>query len=152
MGMEGDDDQIPDCNAAVDFPQPVPSEPWSRQRITSACTGDVRLCVSLKHGDAENPTDSDCEIMEYCFDAAYESAGKTLELPDLPGWSATDADCSNKFFEKGYVEFRGDGELGCNNVPRINRVQICPAKCATEAEKDSKECKKCGTARLRSSF
>lgn len=147
----GDADSIPDCNAAQDFPQPVPSEPWSKHRIRASCAGSVNLCVALKHGKADSASESDCTVMEHCFETAYDVAGKVLELPALPGWSATDGECSNQFHDEGgYVEFRGEGELGCEGKPRVKRVQLCPSECATDP--DSSVCKNCGNAGLSSDF
>jgi hypothetical protein len=147
----GDEDTVPDCNAAVSFPQPVPPEPWSKQRIQAQCAGSANLCVSLKSGKAKEASDADCSIMEHCFDADYDVAGKVVELDELPGWAATDAACSNAFSESGgYVEFRVEGDLGCEDRPRVRRVQICPTKCGADPEHS--DCKNCGNAQLSAAF
>jgi hypothetical protein len=150
---DGDDngDALPDCDPYVGFPQPVPEQAWSAQRLRSTCGGSARLCVALKHGSSDAPTDDDCVVTEHCFDVDYQTPGEIMELEPLPGWSADDAECSNAYYnDGGYVEFRAAGEIGCDGRPQVRRVQMCPNYCQPDSEQP--ECQQCATSRLASDF
>ncbi len=149
-------DALPDCDAYVAFPQPVPSEPWATHRFRSTCDGQATLCVALKHGQAEEASEDDCLIMEHCFDVDYQDVGEVVELPPLPAWSGQDGDCNEAYYyEGGYVEFRATGGIGCSDRADVRRIQMCPSFCTTKSpltEAEIAECNKCVGSSLQTDF
>jgi hypothetical protein len=133
------------CDPARTFPEPVPQQAWSAQRISSTCTGSGRLRLSVRHGRAEAVSPDDCLIAEreQAFD--YSQADQPLELPPLDAWSAQDPDCASAYEQDGgYLEFRIEsGTLGCGEADaKVTYVNICPLRC--DGHPEAPGCEVCG--------
>jgi hypothetical protein len=136
----------PECEASIGFPQPTPADPWSDQTLIAETTGSARLCIAMKQGSADAPTDGDCVLFEHCFDASYEVAGELKVLPALPAWAATDEACSRSYYsEGGYVELRASSDaLGCSGEgEQVRRLQMCPLDCQPDDARS--KCARCAT-------
>lgn len=123
---------LPSCDPYVGFPQPVPEDAWSSQRLIAETAGTAELCISIKQGKADAPTASDCALFTHCEQVSYPEAGTSLDLPDLPGWSAQDEACARAYYDNGgYVELKvTSSELGCGEGgEQVSRVQMCPNDC-----------------------
>ena len=134
------------CEPYVGFPQPTPKDAWSPQRVRGETAGEGTLCISLKHGQADKPSDADCTLVERCVEVSYDTPGETRELPALEGWSASDADCSNSYYETGgYVELRiTSDQLGCSEAgDDVKRIQFCPPGCKTDGSDPRPLCANC---------
>jgi hypothetical protein len=127
------------------FPHRVPAAPWTKLHISSPCTGNGKMCFSLRHGTAESPKDSDCVLAERCVDFDYQATdGSTVELPMMPGWTVTDQTCAFLYErEGGYIEFHAeDAEVGCaSGLEGSLRTQTCPVHCAEQP--DAAGCSAC---------
>ncbi len=137
---------IPECDPYIGFPQPVPADPWSEQSLIAEAAGDVRLCIAMKHGQADAPSASDCALFEYCFDATYDAVGEKQALPALPGWAASDEACSRSYYaDGGYIELRASSDvLGCGtDAEQVERIQMCPLDCDLETGDTREKCKNC---------
>lgn len=120
------------CEPTQRFPQPLSSQPWSAQRISSRCAGSGTLTLRVRQGQAKSARADDCVLTEQTFDFDYSQANKALSLPPLAAWSAQDEACSRAFeAEGGYLEFRVESErLGCGEADsKVNYVDICSARC-----------------------
>lgn len=127
-----DDKNQVTCPATRSFPQPVSSEPWSTQHISSRCSGTGTLTLRIRVGAAKDASDDDCILGEQSFDFEYGQANRPLQLPDLAAFSARDEDCSRAFEERGgYFELRVvSDKLGCGAAEeKVNYVDICLAAC-----------------------
>jgi hypothetical protein len=127
-----DQDDNVACDPTLRFPQPVSSEPWSTQSITSRCTGQGTLTLRVRQGKAKDASVDDCILAEQTLDFDYTQANKPLALPPVAAWSADDAACSRAFEEQGgYFEFRVQSEmLGCGAADeKVHYVDICLASC-----------------------
>jgi hypothetical protein len=134
------------CDAARSFPQPVPSQPWSTQRISSPCTGAGTLTLRVRQGKAERAQTSDCVVAEQKFDFDYTSAKTPLALPSVDAWSAQDAACARAYEEEGgYLEFRVESsQLGCgDDGTSLKFVNQCPVGCDLAQNRDLAKCKAC---------
>lgn len=134
----------PACDPYIGFPQPVPDEPWSEQSVIAEVTGDARLCISMKQGKADAPTDDDCTLFEHCADVVYETEGVRQALPPIPAWAASDEACSRSYYaEGGYIELRASSSaLGCaEGGDQIKRIQMCPLDCESGDTRD--KCETC---------
>lgn len=123
------------CDPTLRFPQPVSSEPWSTQSITSRCAGQGTLTLRIRQGSVKHASADDCVLSEQTFDFDYAQANKTLELAPIDAWSAQDEACSRAFeAEGGYFEFRVQSEkLGCGAADdKANYVDICLAACGDD--------------------
>jgi hypothetical protein len=142
----------PECDAYDEFPQPVPARPWSSQRVVAPAPGSARLCVSLRHGEADRPTDDDCVVFESCQDVDYKGSGEVDELAPLAGWSGEDGACNDAYYEDGgYLEVRVESsDYGCTAGDSVIRRQLCPRDCAPGDQ--SERCARCGDPSLVGQF
>lgn len=137
------------CDSARPFPQPVPEEAWSSQRIASPCAGHGTLSIKVRQGDAKEPSDDDCVIAEHTLDFDYAKAGAPQELAPVGAWSAQDQTCARAYEEEGgYLEFRIESEqIGCDRSgSTVKYVAICPVGC--DITPDQPKCKVCGGQQL----
>lgn len=127
-----DDAKHVQCDKTLRFPQPVSSEAWSTQHISSRCAGKGTLTLRIRQGRAKSASSADCVLAEQTLDFDYTRANNALSLPSLAAWSATDEACSRAFETSGgYFEFRLESEkLGCGAADeKVNYVDICLASC-----------------------
>ncbi len=138
------------CPAVSSVPPPLPSSDWSTDALTVDCEGRFELCYTLKAGNADAPTETDCEVAEVCVETWYRERGVRQELPNLPAWTGTSTTCARQFRDSGgYGEMsvRGlsvecdpiEGEGGERYV--FNRVNYCPIRC--NEMPDLPECERC---------
>jgi hypothetical protein len=141
------------CGSVVDLPPAAPSERWSTSRLNVDCAGQFELCYTLKAGKASAPKSDDCTLTRKCFDVWYEKAGKSQDLPDLPGWVATDTKCALRFKSVGgYGEMsvRGKSEEcdpvddGKGNAYVFERTTYCRPDC--NETPNAEECKDCSVS------
>lgn len=130
---------------------PMHSGDWSNNTLQVDCAGQFELCFTLKAGDVENPSDSDCVLAEICTSAWYPEPGEVMALPPLGGWTSTDTVCGQRFVDEGgYGEMSVLGESiecdpvddGAGNRYVFNRTGYCPAECSDNP--DLPECANCG--------
>jgi len=131
-------------------PSPQPGTDWSTDRLTIDCEGRFELCYTIKAGDADTPTSSDCTVMRTCVETWYAESGVAQELPPLPAWTSTDPVCTAQFRDSGgYGEMSVRGlSIECDPVDDgsaaeyvFNRVNYCPTICNTEPTRT--ECVMC---------
>ena len=141
------------CASIAELPPSAPTESWSTSRLNVDCAGQFELCYTLKAGRASAPKAEDCTLMRRCFDVWYDRAGRTQELPDLPGWVATDTTCAQRFKDVG-----GYGEMSVrglseecepvdngNNRPYVfERTTYCRPDC--NETPDAPECRDCSVS------
>lgn len=141
------------CDSVMDLPPPTPTERWSSSKLKVDCAGEFELCYTLKAGKASDPRPNDCVLMKSCVDIWYGEAGRTQDLPDLPGWVAKDSDCSARFKQNGgYGEMSVRGlSIECDPVddgdgdPYIfERTSYCSPDCNDNP--DSEECRDCSVS------
>ena len=142
------------CGSNVPDPPPRPDEDWSTSTLNVDCAGQFKLCYTIKSGDIDHPSASDCTVMQTCVDAWYPEAGTELELPPLPAWvsDTDDPSCSGEFDRNGgYGEMTVIGESiecdvvddGAGNPYVFHRTDYCPPSC--QATPDTEQCKACQT-------
>ena len=128
----------------------LPTEPWSKNRLTVDCAGRYELCYTIKAGAVTAPKDEDCVVASTCVETWYEEAGETAELPDLPAWVGDDPSCSTLFQSiGGYGEMTVKGlSVECDPVDdgdgmpyAFNRRGYCPPRCGSMPELE--ECQNC---------
>jgi hypothetical protein len=112
----------------------APAENWASDTLKVDCTGDFKLCYSLKAGNAMNPSPNDCQIVQICSEAYYSPANSVVPFPPLPGWLAdpSTVPCAQKFVDSGgYGEMSVVGQSDeCEGVNKVfNRVNYCPLAC-----------------------
>ncbi len=132
-------------------PQPVPSQPWSRDiTVKAACTGTGQLCVVLKAGDAKSIRQEDCELTRHCADVAYPTANLRLSLGALPAWVGTTS-CSARYEQLGgYLELSvASAQLGCG-ASAVERVPVCPSRCNDNPM--GAGCDMCGDGQVMTAF
>ncbi|HEX6243436.1 MAG TPA: hypothetical protein VFZ61_21130, partial [Polyangiales bacterium] len=147
------EDGEPVCDVGRSFPQPVPRDAWSAQRISSPCAGQGTLVLRVRQGEADEPQSDDCIIAEQRLEFDYAEKGETLTLPSLAAWSAQDQACARAYEEQGgYLEFRVESdEVGCGKDGVSARyVNQCPVKCDTDP--DAPGCEDCGQPTITNSF
>ena len=141
------------CDAVSDVPPPAPDEAWSKSNLKVDCAGQFKLCYTIKAGKASDPKADDCTVMRSCIDVWYERAEQTQDLPDLPGWSATDKACSERFTKSGgYGEMTVLGKsVECEPVDDgkgkayvFARTSYCGRDCADSPNSDA--CKACSVS------
>lgn len=117
----------PDANAP-------PPQPWSTDTLQVDCTGNFKLCYTIKAGDGKNPQPGDCTVVEVCTQGYYSPANAVVPLPDLPSWltgPAQDA-CVQQFVSGGgYGEMSVTGQSDeCEMVDKVfQHVTYCPLAC-----------------------
>jgi hypothetical protein len=129
----------------------VPDEPWSANTLDVDCAGQFELCYTLKAGDFDNPSASDCVLASVCIEAWYAEKGVEQTLPVLPAWNTKDTVCATQFVKNG-----GYGEMSVlglssecetiddNGDPLVfHRVGYCALHCNKPENKDLPECKDC---------
>lgn len=133
-------------------PPPAPSEDWSANRLTVDCEGQFELCYTLKAGDADSPSDSDCVVAEVCTEAWYEERNVTQEFPPLAAWAGSDPTCAAQFATTGgYGEMSVLGRtIDCEVIDDdrggryvFNRVRYCPLCCSSGECSDGSMCDRC---------
>ena len=112
----------------------APSENWATDTITTDCTGNFKLCYSLKAGKAMTPLPTDCEIIKVCSESYYSKANVVQPFPPLPGWlaDASSVACAQQFVDTGgYGEMSVVGQSDeCEGIDKVfNRVNYCPLAC-----------------------
>jgi hypothetical protein len=116
----------------------VPSAPWSTDTVSADCTGEFKLCFTIKALSAPNAQQqsaTDCVVQQVCTEAHYDTANQTQPFPDLPGWattSPTEKSCAQQFVTNGgYAEMSVDGQSDeCEKVQKIfQTVTYCPLAC-----------------------
>jgi hypothetical protein len=141
------------CGSVVDLPPEAPAESWSTSKLNVDCAGRFELCYTLKAGKAGSPKADDCTLMRKCFNVWYEKAGKTQDLPDLPGWVATDSACAAKFKSVGgYGEMSVKGtseecdavDDGKGKAYVFERTTYCKPDC--NETPDAPDCKDCSVS------
>lgn len=139
------------CGTA-DGPPPTPPTPtWSANRLTVDCEGRFDLCYTLKAGDAESPSASDCTVARVCTgEFWYATRDQVQELPDLPSWVGSDTACAQQFMDSGgYGEMSVLGlSVECDPIDDgmggeyvFNRVNYCPLSC--NMNPTAPECQNC---------
>jgi hypothetical protein len=119
--------------------------------LTVDCEGRFNLCYTLKAGDADAPSDSDCVVARVCTGDVWYSARDTeQELPPLPSWNSSDSACAERFATSGgYGEMSVLGlSIECDDVDDgsggefvFNRVNYCPLSC--NSDPTGPECMSC---------
>jgi hypothetical protein len=141
----------PDPNG-IDFANPVPPTAiWSTNTVTVDCTGNFKLCYTLKALSTPNgqPGAGDCTMKQVCTEAYYGTKDQPMTFPDLPGWitqNASENSCAQAFVSNGgYGEMSVKGESDeCDKVEKVfNTVIYCPLKCADPANASDPECVNC---------
>lgn len=141
------------CDGLTATPPPAPKDDWTTSSLKVDCGGRFELCYTIKAGDVSMPQNSDCVLTRKCIDVWYARPGADQTLPNLPGWTATDQTCAQKFVEKG-----GYGEMSvlgksteCEAVddgqgrPYVfKRASYCPPTCADTPNRE--ECKHCSAS------
>lgn len=130
------------CDATVRFPQPVSSQPWSVQRISSRCTGSGTLTLRVRQGKARDASADDCVLNEQTFEFDYAQPNRSIALAEVAAWSAQSESCSRAFEDTGgYFEFRVESEtLGCGAPgEKVNYVDICLAGCRDDPTREGCE-------------
>lgn len=131
-------------------PPTAPPNPWSTSRLTVDCAGHYELCYSIKAGEVMNPVDTDCVLVRSCVSVWYQEAGKTQEMPELPGWASPDPTCAKMFQDGGgYGEMTVKGlSLECDEIDDgsgneyvFDRRGYCPNICNTNPM--APECANC---------
>jgi len=130
-------------------PRPQPGETWTTNRLQIDCAGRFELCYTIRAGDVETASASDCVVAESCVETWYEEAGVVQELPPLPSWVGTDTACARSFRDSGgYGEMSVVGlslhceEIGSEGDPVVfNRVPYCPLHCTERPS--APECERC---------
>ncbi|NOY94278.1 MAG: hypothetical protein GXP55_24130 [Deltaproteobacteria bacterium] len=126
--------------SAAPPPTPEPGTDWSTDRLTVDCEGRFQLCYTLKAGNADTPSPSDCTVARVCTETWYTSRDMEQELPPLPSWTSSDAACARQFRDSGgYGEMSVTGlSVECDPIDDgsggeyvFNRVNYCPADCAS---------------------
>jgi len=136
--------------SATPPPKPEAGQVWSANTLTVDCTGQFKLCYTIKAGDATKPAATDCVLAQSCTDAWYATKGAPQDLPPLPGWSSNDPACADTFDKLGgYGEMSVTGiSVECepiddNGKPLVfHRITYCPLKCNTQPTLP--ECVSCG--------
>jgi hypothetical protein len=127
------------CDSVSTLPPPLPAADWSPSTLNVECAGQFKLCYALRAGHASEPKPDDCILVRSCIDVWYAHAGQSQVLPNLPGWTTTDAACAKRFSESG-----GYGEMsvigisvecdpvndGAGNATVFARAAYCTASCA----------------------
>jgi len=117
----------------IDFSM-TPTAAWSTDTLTTDCTGQYRLCYTLKAGNASNPQATDCIVAQSCADGDYTTVDQPQTWPSLPGWIATGGavTCASTFYnDGGYGEMTVTGTpTGCSTITKtIGTVTYCPVTC-----------------------
>jgi hypothetical protein len=142
--------RCPSSISATPPPAPQPGYSWSTNRLTVDCSGQFKLCYTIKAGDPLKPAAADCVVGQACTDAWYGAQNVKQELPPLPSWSSNDAACAGKFYQTGgYGEMSVVGlSVDCEKIddgagqPRVFlRITYCPVKCSLDPSLP--ECKDC---------
>jgi hypothetical protein len=136
---------------------PEPGTVFSANRLLTDCSGQFRLCLTLKAGNAEAASSDDCVVSETCTETWYEAPAEgdppTLtELDPLPSWSSSDAACAQQFMDEGgYAEMSVVGtsieceEIAPEDAPYVfNVITYCPLYCNDPGSEDLPECERCG--------
>lgn len=115
-------------------PSVAPAEDWTTDTLKTDCTGNFKLCYSLKAGDGKNPMPGDCEIIKVCTQGYYSPANSTIPFPPIKGWLADPStqSCAQKFVDQGgYGEMSVDGQSDeCETVNKVfQHVTYCPLAC-----------------------
>jgi hypothetical protein len=127
------------CGDVTALPPPAPVDPWTDSTLMVDCSGQFKLCFTIKAGDFKHPMQSDCVIAKSCVETWYPEPGKTQTLPQLPGWASSDPVCSAQFDQTGgYGEMSVIGVSGeCEKVddglgaPYVfQRGGYCPSSCS----------------------
>jgi len=122
-------------------PAPMAGTDWSTDRLTVDCEGRFHLCYTLKAGNADAPTPSDCTVARVCTETWYTSRDMEQELPPLPSWTSADSSCAQQFRDSGgYGEMSVSGlSVECDPIDDgaggeyvFNRVNYCPLSCNTD--------------------
>ncbi len=129
-------------------PPPVPSSPWSENRLTVDCTGSFELCFMIKAGDYDAPGAEDCTVGGSCVQVWIDTPGTTQELPPLPAWLGEDTACAENFRDTGgYGEMTVHGlslacdEIGTAVTPYVfNRMKYCAAGCTSGVDPGCDDC------------
>jgi hypothetical protein len=130
-------------------PQPTPTAPWSKLRVSSACLGSGQLCLTVRAGNAASLSSDDCDLAMRCAEIAYDTPNQPLELTPLAGWTATTPACAQRHAQAGaYLELtvRSD-QLGCGmGLEQTTRIPVCPARCQDDPR--GAGCDVCGTGQV----
>lgn len=138
------------CPMVSPMPPPTPPAIWSANRLTVDCAGQFRLCFTVKAGDPNAPSPTDCVVGTACTEGWYPVPYETVELPPLPGWASPDGSCAQRFLDVGgYGEMTVQGQsVECEAIddgmmmPYVfQRVPYCPARCSDTP--DTEECRMC---------
>ncbi len=133
----------------VDFggPPQEPDAPWSDNTVSTDCAGHFKLCYTIKAGDKDKPSPSDCVIANVCTEADYTQINKAQKFPPLPAWVSNDTACTTQFTKTGgYWEMSVDGVSQlCDKVKKVfNSGGFCPATCMDHP--DLPECQNCSSS------
>ena len=120
-------------------PDPEPGTNWSTDRLTVDCEGRFELCYTLRAGNADTPSPTDCVVARVCTgEFWYSMRDMVQELPALPGWTSADSACALQFRDSGgYGEMSVLGlSVECDPIDDgsgseyvFNRVNYCPLRC-----------------------
>lgn len=142
----------PSCEPWRD-PQPAPTAPWSKVKVSSKCTGTGQLCVTVRAGSSKSVSTEDCTLATRCSAIAYPTPDQILELAPLAGWSAESSACALRHEQLGaYLEVSVNSEqLGCGQgVERTTRIAVCPARC--QEDPLGPGCDVCGEGSVMTTF
>lgn len=141
------------CAGGTPPPNTTPSSPWSKNTLTVDCAGHLKLCYTIKAGDAKNPSPSDCSLGTVCTEGDYLKENTPQAFPELPGWVSNNSACVDKIMAGSavYGEMTVIGksvlcdEIGDGTNPLVfNRVQYCPMTCAKNPSDPA--CAQCGAS------
>ncbi|MCB9596541.1 MAG: hypothetical protein H6719_27705 [Sandaracinaceae bacterium] len=123
-------------------PAPQAGTDWSTDRLTVDCEGRFELCYTLRAGNADTPSPSDCMVARVCTgEFWYSMRDMVQELPPLPSWTSPDSACARQFRDSGgYGEMSVLGlSVECDTIDDgsgaeyvFNRVNYCPLRCNTD--------------------
>jgi hypothetical protein len=126
-------------------PTPPPAKPgsdWTTDTITADCAGRFSLCYTLKAGNFDAPSPSDCTLVKLCTpQTEYLKENVEQPFPNLPAWVSPDPACAKKFKDSGgYGEMTVIGESvlcdkiddGAGNPYMFNRVKYCEFICNSQ--------------------
>lgn len=121
-------------------PRPQPGTNFSTNFLTVDCSGQFRLCFTIKAGDPMHPAATDCVVSQTCTEAWYAHPGERQALPPLPAWANSDPTCAGRFTASGgYAEMSVRGlstecqaiDNGSGQPYVFQRVPYCPVRCNT---------------------
>ncbi len=139
-----------ECPPGLTATSPPPSQPFTHDTLTTDCTGQFKLCFTLKAlaSASGSPQPGDCTMAKVCTEARAAIANYPQTFPDLPGWitNSSQQACAQQFADNGgYAEMSVDGQSDeCETVNRVfQTVRYCPFKCSDPSNAQDPDCVNC---------